>query len=72
MSTRIGSRVDTAIVLAIAIPFAFVSVFPISWLTSHGGAAWIGLLTPLVAAYCVTVALFVFRRGLLRYESAGS
>jgi ABC-2 type transport system permease protein len=32
---------------------------------------WIGLLTPLVAVYCVWLARTVFRRGLLRYDSAG-
>jgi ABC-2 type transport system permease protein len=59
-------------VLSVALPFAFVSFFPVTLLTGDGAARWIGLLTPLVAAYCLTVAAVVFRRGLLRYESAGS
>jgi ABC-2 type transport system permease protein len=59
-------------VLGVVFPFAFVSYFPISWLTGEGGLGWLGLLTPLVAVYCVTVSLLIFRRGLLRYESAGN
>jgi ABC-2 type transport system permease protein len=58
--------------LGLAIPFAFVSFFPVAHLMDEGTAGRIGLLTPLVAAYCVAVALFVFRRGLRRYESAGN
>ena len=58
--------------LGVVLPFAFVSFFPVSWLTGEGGTGWLGLLTPLVGAYCVLVAAWVFRRGLLRYESAGN
>jgi ABC-2 type transport system permease protein len=57
--------------LGFAIPFAFISVFPLSFLLGNS-SAWLGLLTPLVAAYCVGVALLVFYRGLRRYESAGN
>jgi ABC-2 type transport system permease protein len=59
-------------VLGIVLPFAFVSFFPISMLTGEGGTGWWGLLTPLVAVYCLGGALWIFRRGLLRYESAGN
>ena len=59
-------------VLGVFLPFAFVSYFPISWLTGEGGTGRIGLLTPLVAVAAVAVGLLVFRRGLLRYESAGN
>jgi ABC-2 type transport system permease protein len=59
-------------VLGVVLPFAFVSYFPVSWLTGEGDAGRIGLLTPLVAVVCVTGSLVVFRRGLLRYESAGN
>lgn len=54
-----------------AVPFAFVTYFPLSWLLdrSHG---WIGLLTPLVALYCLYLARTLFRIGLRRYESAGN
>jgi ABC-2 type transport system permease protein len=57
--------------LGFALPFAFVSFFPITFLLG-GGTAWVGLLTPLVAAYCLGVAWLVFSRGLRRYESAGN
>lgn len=57
--------------LGFVIPFAFISVFPLGFLLGTS-SAWLGLLTPLVAVYCVVVALQVFRRGLRRYESAGS
>lgn len=59
-------------VLGFAVPFAFVSFFPVAYLMDAGTSARIGLLTPLVAAYCVAVALVVFGRGLRRYESAGN
>ncbi|WP_062214964.1 ABC transporter permease [Streptomyces sp. NBRC 109706] len=59
------------IVLGFVIPFAFVSFYPVTVLTGEGGHHWLGLLTPLVAAYCLSVALAFFRRGLRRYESAG-
>jgi ABC-2 type transport system permease protein len=59
-------------VMGFVIPFAFISVFPVSFLLDMGNATWLGLLTPLVAGYCVTVALTIFARGLRRYESAGN
>jgi ABC-2 type transport system permease protein len=58
--------------LGFVLPFAFISFFPVSALLGTGPGRWIGLLTPLVAAYCAATALAVFRRGLRRYESAGS
>jgi ABC-2 type transport system permease protein len=58
--------------LGVLLPFAFVSFYPVSWLTGEGGTGWLGLLTPLVALYTVGAALWIFRRGLLRYESAGN
>jgi ABC-2 type transport system permease protein len=58
--------------LGFAIPFAFVSVFPVSFILDTGSSAWLGLFTPLVAAYVLTVGLTIFRRGLRRYESAGN
>ncbi len=58
--------------LGVVLPFAFVSYFPVSWVTGEGGTGRLGLLTPLVGVYCVAVALWIFRRGLLRYESAGN
>ncbi len=52
------------------VPFAFVTFFPVSWLLGRS-AGWVGLLTPLVALYCVWLARTVFRRGLQRYDSSG-
>jgi ABC-2 type transport system permease protein len=49
-----------------------VSFFPASALLDRGEFAWVGWLTPLVAAYCLAMAGLVFRRGLRRYESTGS
>jgi ABC-2 type transport system permease protein len=57
--------------LGFALPFAFVSFFPVTFVLDTGNA-WVGLLTPLVAVYCLAVAWFVFSRGLRRYESAGN
>jgi ABC-2 type transport system permease protein len=57
--------------LGFALPFAFVSFFPVSYLLGHG-SSWVGLLTPLVAVYCVLVSWWIFSRGLRRYESAGN
>lgn len=53
-----------------AVPFAFVTFFPASWLLGRE-SGWAGLLTPLVAVYCIGMARLVFRAGLRRYESSG-
>jgi ABC-2 type transport system permease protein len=58
--------------LTFVVPFGFVSFFPASAVLGHGSVSWAGWLTPLVAAYCLGVAVLVFHRGLRRYESAGS
>jgi ABC-2 type transport system permease protein len=64
-----------------AIPFAFISFFPAGAVFSKGDwqvggvdlpLRWLGLATPLVAAYCLGLGVLVFRRGLRRYESAGN
>jgi ABC-2 type transport system permease protein len=56
--------------LTLVVPFAFIGFFPAAWLLDkqHG---WIGLLTPVVAVAWILIARTVFRKGLLRYESAG-
>jgi len=58
-------------VIVVAVPFAFISFFPTAYV--FGVEAWspAGLLTPLVAVYCVVFAVWIFRRGLRRYESTG-
>jgi ABC-2 type transport system permease protein len=57
--------------IVIAVPFAFVSFFPTAFI--FGVDAWSiqGFLTPLVAIYCVLMAVWLFRVGLRRYESTG-
>lgn len=60
------------VLLGFIVPFAFVSVFPVNFVLDADRFSWLGLLTPLVAAYCLWLALVVFRRGMRRYESAGN
>jgi ABC-2 type transport system permease protein len=57
--------------IVVAVPFAFVSFFPTAYV--FGVEAWsmAGLLTPLVAIYCLFMAVTLFRIGLRRYESTG-
>ena len=57
--------------IVVAIPFAFVSFFPTAYV--FGVEAWsaAGLLTPLVAIYCMVMAALLFRFGLRHYESTG-
>lgn len=59
------------VAVGIAVPFAFASVIPVDFLFNDG-PAWLGLLPPVVAVYCVFMARWLFRRGLSRYESAGN
>lgn len=59
-------------VITAVIPFAFVSFFPAAAVLGRGTSWRVGLATPLVAAYCLAMGTLVFRRGLLRYESAGA
>jgi ABC-2 type transport system permease protein len=58
-------------VIVVAIPFAFVSFFPTAYIFDVPDWRLIGLLTPLVAAYSVWMAVTLFRLGLRRYESTG-
>jgi ABC-2 type transport system permease protein len=60
------------ILLSVALPYAFMSFFPATAILGRGAPLWIGLLTPLVAVYCLGGGVWIFRRGLLRYESAGT
>jgi ABC-2 type transport system permease protein len=59
------------LVLSVLLPFAFMSFYPATSVLGHGAPAWIGLLTPLVAVYCLFLGVCVFRLGLRRYESSG-
>jgi ABC-2 type transport system permease protein len=57
--------------IVVAIPFAFISFFPTTFI--FGLTEWSipALLTPLVAVYCLVVAVAIFRRGMRNYESSG-
>ena len=57
--------------IVVAIPFAFVSFFPTAFLFGMDAWSLPGLLTPLVAVYCLFMAITVFRIGLRNYESSG-
>lgn len=59
------------ITLTAVLPYAFMSYFPAAAVLSDGTARWLGLLTPVVAAYCLWLGATVFRRGMARYESSG-
>jgi len=58
--------------VTIAVPYAFIGFFPATYLFGKGGLGFLGLLSPLVAAYCAAMAVFVFNRGLRKYESTGN
>jgi ABC-2 type transport system permease protein len=59
------------VLLGAAVPFAFAGFIPAAWMLDRGGYAWLGALAPLVAVAAWFVAVWIFRRGLRRYESAG-
>lgn len=63
--------VGVRVALTVALPYAFMSYFPAVAILGGHAWAWLGLLTPLVAAYTMAVGVWLFRRGLRRYESAG-
>ena len=58
--------------LTLVLPYAFMSYFPAAAVLSTGSAPWVGLLTPLVAVYCLVLGARVFRAGVARYESSGN
>ena len=64
--------VGVRLAIGLVIPFAFASYFPVTVLLGGRPDSWVGLLTPLVAVWCVAAALLLFHRGLRRYESAGN
>lgn len=60
------------VLITIIVPFAFISFFPASYLFAKEDWALIGLLTPLAAIYCATLSVWIFNKGLRKYESAGN
>jgi ABC-2 type transport system permease protein len=57
--------------VCVAVPYAFVSYFPVSYVLGKDGWVW-GMCTPLIALICMAVASAVFYRGLRTYESTGN
>jgi ABC-2 type transport system permease protein len=64
--------IGVRLALSVVLPYAFMSYFPAQAVLTKGTAHWLGLLTPLVAVWCLALGAIVFRRGMLRYESAGN
>jgi ABC-2 type transport system permease protein len=64
--------IGVRLALSVVLPYAFMSYFPAQAVLSTGTAHWLGFLTPLVAVWCLLLGALVFRRGMLRYESAGN
>lgn len=58
-------------IITVLVPYAFISFFPAAYLFDKEEWARYGLLSPIVAVYLICLGLWVFRRGLKRYESAG-
>jgi len=59
-------------VLTWLIPLAFISYYPAAFLLGKPLAQpWLGYLAPLAGPLAAVVALTVWRRGLLRYQSSG-
>lgn len=59
-------------VVGIIVPYAFISYVPAAYFFSAGGISWVAMLCPLVALYCMAVAVVIFRMGLRQYESVGN
>lgn len=53
------------------LPFAFMGFLPLAFLLGHVGW-WTGLAAPFVAVLVAVLAVAVFRRGVMHYESSGN
>lgn len=60
------------LLLSTAAPFAFIAFYPSTLLLGRDEYRVLGLATPVVGLAVFGVAVAVWRRGLRRYESAGS
>lgn len=58
--------------ITLVVPYAFLSFFPAAYIFNKGFLGYIGLLSPVAAIYCCCMAIFIFKRGMRRYESAGN
>jgi ABC-2 type transport system permease protein len=58
--------------LSTAVPFAFIAFYPSALLLGRREYLLVGLATPVVGLALFAVAVFIWRRGIAHYESAGS
>jgi ABC-2 type transport system permease protein len=58
--------------ITIIVPYAFISFFPAAYIFEKETWSFYGLLSPLIAIYCLFISIIVFRKGLLKYESVGN
>lgn len=64
--------VGIQVLVSVVIPYAFIGFFPATYLFSNSEWAMYGLLTPIVAVYCLIIAVILFIHGLKSYESVGN
>jgi ABC-2 type transport system permease protein len=60
------------IFIAIVVPYAFVGFIPASYLFEVDGWSFIGWFSPLMSVYCIIISIWIFHKGLNRYESVGN
>lgn len=60
------------LLVAVLVPFAFISFFPAYYLFDKSTSPWFWLASPVAAIYCMAVAYALFRYGLRKYESVGN
>ncbi len=60
------------ITLTWVVPFAFVGFYPATYFLRSDAYTFFVWLTPVMGAVCLSVALFIWHRGILRYRGAGS
>lgn len=60
------------LIISVLVPYAFISFIPAASLFGKEEWAYLGWLVPIVALYAVSLSLFIFKKGLARYESAGN
>ena len=58
--------------VSVAVPYAFISYYPATFLFGKGEWPLLGLLSPVVAFVFLKLSLFIFQQGLRKYESVGN
>ncbi|QTH41190.1 ABC-2 family transporter protein [Cohnella sp. LGH] len=58
--------------LLILIPYAFVGFIPASFIFDIDQWSSLWILCPVISIYCVIASLFIFKRGIKKYESTGN